>query len=179
MEDLIKHIRYLSAVTIIWIDGKDGSGKSYLATELAKKLKYNVIHVDDYLVPNQGSYFGSLKLDSLSQAINEKSKYLIVEGICLLKVREALGLKKGFDVYVKKISLEGDWADEGECNISEPPGVYIQRQQKDICKVAALCFMGKKDETIEFPSLAREIITYHYDYKPHINSDATYSRIEQ
>ena len=46
MEDLIKHIRYLSAVTIIWIDGKDGSGKSYLATELAKKLMYNVIHVD-------------------------------------------------------------------------------------------------------------------------------------
>ena len=97
------------------------------------------------MVPNQGFYFGSLKLDSLSQAINEKSKYLIVEGICLLKVREALGLKKGFDVYVKKISLEGDWADEGECNISEPPDVYIQRQQKDICKVAAICFLGKKD----------------------------------
>lgn len=57
--------------------------------------------------------------------------------------------------------------------------MYIQRQQEDICKVAALCFMGQKDETIEFPTLAREIITYYYDYKPHINSDATYSRIEQ
>ncbi|PJE80144.1 hypothetical protein CI610_00869 [invertebrate metagenome] len=160
-------------------NGKDGSGKSYLATQLAKELGHSVIHFDDYLIKNQNSYFDSLKLDNLRKAITETPKPLIVEGVCLLTIREALRFGDGFNVYVKRMSPAGYWADEDECSISESLDVYIQQKQEAINIAATISFMGisGNDETLEFPALAREIIEYHYVYKPHKISDAIYCRV--
>ncbi|MCU8395870.1 hypothetical protein M2G63_21965 [Vibrio vulnificus] len=47
----------------IWIDGKDGSGKSYLATQLGEQLEIPVLSVDDFLVRQQGFYVSSVKFD--------------------------------------------------------------------------------------------------------------------
>ncbi|MBY8070896.1 hypothetical protein KW492_21870 [Vibrio fluvialis] len=178
MDKLIEQISNAGA-DIIWIDGKNGAGKSYLAKQLAEKLGCSVIHVDEYLIENQNSYFDSLKFDSLSKDINEQTKPLIVEGVCLLKVRDALCFDGGFDVYVKRMSPAGYWADEDECSISEPPNVYIQRQQELLNRAATISCMAISSygETIEFPALAREIIEYHFDYKPHDVADFTYCRV--
>ncbi|HCM0862620.1 hypothetical protein [Vibrio parahaemolyticus] len=181
MDELIEKIIKIKP-TIIWIDGKNGSGKSFLAEKLGLKLNIPVIHVDDYLITHQNSYVASLKLDELKQTIGEALRPLIVEGVCLLKVRECLGFENGFDVYVKRMSPMGYWADEDECDISESPEIFIQQQQEILKKFSSLSVIKTTSsccDDSEFPALTREIIEYHFKYRPHEYSDVIYHRVDK
>ncbi|PMM74546.1 hypothetical protein BCT47_21410 [Vibrio splendidus] len=165
----------------IWIDGKDGSGKSYLAKQLGEQLEIPVISVDDFLVRQQGFYVSSVRFDQLRDTINQASKPVIIEGVCLLKVKEKLGIEGGLDIYVKRMSPMGYWADADECDLKVAPDDFIQSQLETLERAATIEFMGIENRgvQIEFPPLARELIEYHYSYQPHNKTDITYCRIDE
>ncbi|MCG9583552.1 hypothetical protein L1D09_18630 [Vibrio tubiashii] len=165
----------------IWIDGKDGSGKSYLAKQLSEQLEIPVLSVDDFLVRQQGFYVSSVNLDQLRDTINQSSKPVIIEGVCLLKVRENLGIEGGLDIYIKRMSPMGYWADADECDLKVAPDEFIQSKLETLERAATIDFMGieSSGEPIEFPPLDRELIEYHYSYQPHKKSDITYCRIDE
>ncbi|EGQ7704118.1 TPA: hypothetical protein PMB55_003663 [Vibrio cholerae] len=180
MVEIVEQIKNNHPDTI-WIDGKDGSGKSYLAKQLGEQLEISVVSVDDFLVRQQGTYVSSVKFEQLRDTINQARKPVIIEGVCLLKVRENLGIEGGLDIYVKRMSPMGYWADEDECDLKVAPDDFIQRQLETLERAASIEFMGieSNGEPIEFPQLARELIEYHYSYQPHKRSDITYCRIDE
>ncbi|ASG05386.1 hypothetical protein [Vibrio anguillarum] len=180
MVEILEQIKN-SHPDMIWIDGKDGSGKSYLAKQLGEQLEIPVLSVDDFLVRQQGFYVSSVKFDQLRDTIVQASKPVIIEGVCLLKVRENLGIDGGLDIYVKRMSPMGYWADADECDLEVPPDEFIQSQLEILERAATIGFMGieSSSEPTEFPPLARELIEYHYSYQPHKKSDITYCRIDE
>ncbi|HAS6253631.1 TPA: hypothetical protein RQL13_004460 [Vibrio vulnificus] len=180
MNEILEQIRKANPETI-WIDGKDGSGKSYLARQLSEQLSIPMVSVDDYLISQQGSYISSVKFEQLYQAITQAGKPVIVEGVCLLEVRKILKVESGLNIYVKRMSPMGYWADEDECDPKVTPDELIQSKIEIHERAASIGFMGIKndDKPYEFPPLARELIEYHYAYKPHQKPDITYFRVDE
>ncbi|HDY8002502.1 TPA: hypothetical protein RQK74_004469 [Vibrio vulnificus] len=166
---------------IIWIDGKDGSGKSYLARQLSEQLGISVVSVDDHLIRQQGSYVSSVKFEQLYEAIMQVGKPVIIEGVCLLEIRKKLKVEGGLSIYVKRMSPMGYWTDEDECDPKVTPDELIQSKIEIHERAVSVGFMGIESDGVpyEFPPLARELIEYHYAYKPHLNADITYFRVDE
>lgn len=92
----------MSDAKVIGVDGGLGAGKSTLAGELSRRLGFQCIHLDDYLEPHKGRYFENIDMASLQSSITAKPT--IIEGICLVKVLQALGIKEYFSIYVPGVS---------------------------------------------------------------------------
>jgi hypothetical protein len=99
---------------IISIDGVDGSGKSCLSYYLTQKTKFQYIDVDgEYLIPNLGKYVSCIKYDKLKRDIHQSlvsGDSVVVDGICISKILENIGLIANIKVYVKRLVL-GCWLD--------------------------------------------------------------------
>lgn len=149
---------------LIGVDGKDGAGKSRLAAMLGDELCIDVIHLDDYLEKNRGAYVAFLKVGELRKRIQERTRPIIVEGICLL---EALGLVTEavpeFLVYVKRCNRHGRWLDEDECAFSGSISEFIVHQR----------IIGMPP----IPSLEREVVAYHLAHRPHEIADHVHFRV--
>ncbi len=81
------------------IDGYHGAGKTTLAHELASQLRIPLINLDDFLLPQKGSFLESLRDSELSTALHARP--VLVEGVCLLAVAKYLGIKPDVHVYVQ------------------------------------------------------------------------------
>src|ERR1700675_5153879 len=90
LSDLFDQIRRLSP-GLIAVDGYHGAGKSTLTRILSASLGIRCVHLDAFLVPNQGNYVSSLKLSELSATLQEHP--VLVEGVCLMAVMERLCVK--------------------------------------------------------------------------------------
>ena len=145
---------------IIGIDGMDGAGKTWLAKHLATIVEANIIHLDPFLKPLQGSYVDyinceqvNLKLDEL---INQES-LIIVEGICLRQVAKRCSFNIDSHIYVRRISKNsGLWSDE------------------DICMP-----LKSNEELKEFYWKEHELIDYHASYRPYQYADWIFDKVEE
>jgi hypothetical protein len=81
------------------IDGYHGVGKSTTAKSLASHLRIPLIHLDDFLLPNNGGFLEYLRYAELTIALQRRPA--IVEGVCLLAVAKRLGIKPDVHVYVE------------------------------------------------------------------------------
>ncbi|RQM72701.1 hypothetical protein EHZ47_16620 [Aeromonas jandaei] len=142
---------------ILWIDGFNGSGKSSLSKAIAVKIpgECTILHMDDFLVGKQGVYFDAIRIDDLSGAIASSPRPLIIEGVCLSKIREHLGMQHGVSVYVRRISSNGLWYEEDECQIASEDMIRVDDNP-----------------------LAIELRQYHYDYQPFEKADYIFDRVE-
>lgn len=142
---------------ILWIDGFNGSGKSHLAKAIVVEMSGEcaILHVDDFLVEQQGVYFDAIRMNDLSEAIKSCPGPLIIEGVCLSKVREHLDVKHGISVYVRRVGSNGLWYEEDECQITSEDMIRVDNNR-----------------------LAIELRQYHYDYQPFEKADYIFDRVE-
>ena len=85
---------------LIGIDGRLAVGKTALANSLAAQLNCACLHVDDYLEPHTGQFFGSLRFDALLHVLHGSRGRIVIEGICLLQVLERLQRTPEYLIYV-------------------------------------------------------------------------------
>ncbi|MDD9209801.1 MULTISPECIES: hypothetical protein [Aeromonas] len=142
---------------ILWIDGFNGSGKSSLSKAIAAEIprECTILHMDDFLVEKQGAYFDAIRMDDLSGAIASSPRPLIIEGVCLSKIREHLGVQHGISVYVRRVGSNGLWYEEDECQIASEDMIRVDGNP-----------------------LAIELRQYHYDYQPFEKADYIFDRVE-
>jgi uridine kinase len=87
---------------IIAIDGRDGVGKSSLASWLGWQLGMPAVHLDLYLVRDSNPLrWRADELDLIIQSRLGNGRPIIVEGIMLLKALRTLGRTPDFLIYVR------------------------------------------------------------------------------
>lgn len=156
-EDLLAHLRAISSQTI-GIDGINGSGKTYLATQLSEDLGYPLFNVDKYLIKDQRGYVNFVKYESLKTELNNSPSF-VIDAVCLSEVLNNLNTSVNTTIYVKRCSEYGLWYEEAEydnqCNYFEPSNFDITQSP-----------------------LTKEIIKYHHSYRPFDKSDLIYTRVK-
>lgn len=151
------------------IDGFPSSGKTTLSSSLANNLDLVVVHTDDFVKKNQGSYFEHFKFDELTDYLAKTSTCLF-EGICALKILKAVNIEPDLIVYVKQMTKWG-WIHQDELEIG-----YQSQLNK---KLASLV----PDEEFSFyendqEDLLIEVAEYHRAFLPHEKADFIYERFD-
>jgi len=159
IDRLIDHISG-QAVGLITVDGRDGSGKTYLASELHKRLGSLHLTEADFRTTDLEGHFVP-ELEELKAAIGKASDdaYVIFDSCLMLSTLESLGIEADISIYVKKLSPMGLWSDVDEVGCERPRDEALKRATN----------MGATEFRIQ-------VIDYHYDYEPHLRSDVVYLR---
>jgi hypothetical protein len=89
----------ITAARVIAIDGDLGAGKSVLAEELSRILKFPCVHLDDFVMPDRGGFVEFIRYSELQTALSGRS--VVVEGICLMAVLKRLRVAPDVLVYVQ------------------------------------------------------------------------------
>lgn len=152
----------------IAIDGADGSGKSTLARELGTTLGLRIVHLDDFVDRGKGAFFEHLNLAAVAEDI-ASDKPILIEGICMLQVLEAIGVEADAIVYVKRM---GDhyWLDEGHLDPDGPLEEHLAVLRTELAPIAAK--LGESGDL----GLAEEVIRYHANYRPHEGATVAFLR---
>jgi tRNA uridine 5-carbamoylmethylation protein Kti12 len=157
---------------LVTVDGFPGSGKSTLASRLASQLSAKHIELDQFLVKNRGGYLAYLRYEELLRTINQHPK-TIVDGVCVKAVLNRIGLTESASVYVKRL-VAGIWSDG--LNLSETGSA-----QKAIANEEEIMrrFYEINGDPIPGSNLVsqldRDVLIYHFGYRPHECSTAVYA----
>lgn len=113
---------------IIGIDGPLASGKTTLAKQLALEFDFSCIHIDNFLDGSERKYYSTIKFKELKEQIESSSSPLIIEGVCLLKIFNAIKIVPDYLVYIIS-SVDGyrRKADRLETEVED----YIQMYQPE------------------------------------------------
>lgn len=172
-------------IKIITIDGKDGSGKSTVANELCLDQRFVHVNLDDsrYLDTKKGGYVDYIKNDTLLKDIQKnQGKIIILDGICILEIMSRINQIPDLKIYVKKTDKNGHWYDGLDFDYSRDPEDIIQESENDTKKFMELEMVmdGKKYPKYEYyESIFHELIRYHHNYTPDLNSDIVYENNKQ
>lgn len=163
---------------LIGVDGKDGSGKSTTAYEIAKTTGASVVSRDDFIDKGKGTFVDHLRYEEIGAAILNSNGLCIVEGVCLLDAIDRLGVTLDIHVYIKRMSKYGLWQDADECSFYGDVSDAIQHfenRQTDIRNAMDKC---RDSNAIQWkmPEFTRELIRYHARRKPHEVADYVYLR---
>lgn len=156
------------SMQVIAIDGFQASGKTTLARSLATHWNLQVISADDYLNRNQGGFFAHLKLEELSDSL-QKTTPCIFEGLCALQILEAVELSPDLMIYVKRMTIQGGWADAMEIDTSmlSSSGIVLPTQNAT---------EPLNPLQVSLRALWEEVAQYHKLYQPHKRADVFYER---
>ena len=189
IEQLLLYIKnYLNEQPlIISIDGKEGSGKSTLSKTISDKLGFVYIELDSdrYLEKNKGQYVKFISYDTLKEDITkllENRKNIVIEGICILKILNIIGIKPSIKIYIKRMSKDGHfWYDEKLFDYSKSPDEIIEQEDENLQEFIRISaeIEGKTFDPIPLEeSIFHEIIRYHFEYKPDLEADIIFERPE-
>jgi len=155
---------------LVAIDGLGGAGKTTLARRLAELAEGQSISVDDYVVPQQGSYLPHLRYDVLSRdlvaARESSAKVIVLEGLCIRSVLAKLESVPDVTVYVRRVDEYGEWTDE-----------HYFSEDNDLEEILETF---RRLETV--PGIGdhdRETARYHILEKPISRADFVYDRVRQ
>ncbi|MER8792342.1 hypothetical protein NKH71_31710 [Mesorhizobium sp. M0983] len=84
---------------IIAVDGYLGAGKTTVSVEIAARLNYSCLHIDDFLRPHEGSFLPSLRYECLESGMMKS--HVVIEGVCVLAVLRRLNLASDVLIYVR------------------------------------------------------------------------------
>ena len=164
---------------ILSIDGKDGSGKTYLSDSLSKTLNLIHINLDEFIVKKKDKYIAFINYEKLDLAIKDaliKNDIVIVDGVCVLSVLQKLKIIPKYSIYVKKTNNRGCWLDEHYFDLESSPEVVFKKDKEEIREFSKLINQKYIDD--EDDGLFQEIINYHFDFKPHIKADIIFENIQ-
>jgi hypothetical protein len=108
---------------LIAIDGRDGVGKSHLASWLSWQLGIPAVHLDLHLVRDSSPIqwrVGELKL--IIQSRLEIARPIIVEGVMVLDALKQVGSPPDFQIYIRG---------KGGHGLSNPLVEYESRQKPE------------------------------------------------
>ena len=111
---------------VVGIDGCRSAGKTWLGDTLARSTEATVVSVDGFIIPDRRTYVPNLRTDDLARCISSTLGMVLVVGVCLLGVLEAVSVQADVLIYVKRMSLHG-WGDQDECDPSEGIEYVIDR----------------------------------------------------
>lgn len=172
-EDIIEFL-ITKKPKIIGIDGKDGTGKSTLAKELSNKLSYKIICLDNYINKKQGGYFKFINLQDLKNEINlNKNNLLIIEGVMVLKIIQALNISLDFFIYTTDGIWLYDWSQEFDGKYSNMSlEEIIIEEEKLVNRVGKAMDSQAKEYKME--GFRKEIFEYTFKYKPWEKANIVY-----
>lgn len=154
----------LKSVTsgLVTFDGCDGAGKTYLARQIASAMGLTSIDLDCYLVKETGNFVSALRLDELTCAIGAalaRSPVVLLSGVCMRQVLEAIDRSDSMYVYVQRNTSTGQVADSAFIDVESGVEVGLEYIKS--------CFSG----------LDSEVYTYHRKYRPWTNADIVFVRV--
>lgn len=162
---------------VLAIDGMDGSGKSWLAERLAASIHAAHLNLDEFLNQKRGGFLDHLRYDELAAAVNRARDggAVIIEGVCVLEVLQRLGVKPSVHIYVKHLVAGCIWQPEGMLSMASVSAA-LAREEEECRRFAKLS--GDPVEAGEdlLGGLVREVIAYHYTFRPHESPDIVYER---
>lgn len=166
---------------VFGIDGKDGTGKSTLATEVCARLSWPLLSIDTLLTTKAGEYVKYIEYAKLKAFVASQSGPAIVEGVCLLEVAEHAEVALDRHTYVKRISSAGRWDDEDICDFDEPAENVIHRwndHAKRFAQIESGSGAGQSLAEDDEPCLFNELIRYHGKFKPARRADYIFENTE-
>ena len=150
----------------IGIDGINGSRKTSTANYLSDQTGIECLHIDDFLIKNQGGFLDYVRYQDLENVLAARETY-IIEGICLLQVLEKIQTEIDLLIYLKRYHL-GLWADERElCVDPEDAESFLQKERQ-----YAAMITGEADDT--GASMSDDIVRYHSKYRPQSRAQLIY-----
>lgn len=160
LDQLIKHIKERKP-RVITVDGRDGSGKSYLAAQLHAQLRGSLIKEEDYREASLAGHFVPKFGDLIRDIRGKKPDEPIIYESCFMQgILPNIGVQSDLSIYIKSISSMGLWSDEDEL-------AYLDSGVEAVAQAKA---MGGGPFRLQ-------MIEYHYRFKPHENADILYHRI--
>lgn len=132
---------------LIAIDGYHAAGKSTIAREVAARLRVPCLHLDDFLVRNQGAFLECLRYEQLSLALCQRP--VIVEGVCMLAVLRRLAVTADLFVYIRAA------------------------ERLRPAQAAAMASSDLSDRP-HYTGLSREVADYHRLFEPAQKADIVY-----
>lgn len=118
-----------------------------------------------------------IKYDILRNDINvelRNNHVVICNSICILDILSNLGVSPDLKIYCKRLSEDGEWVDSKYFNYRIPiDDIFLE-----LDNTARINFkIERKNNYIPGKSdpLLREIIRYHFKFKPDLNYDIIYT----
>lgn len=142
---------------LVTFDGCMCVGKTETARTIAQALGHPVLDLDSFLVKQQGTFFQALRLRDFSTAVADAltcSQVVLVSGVCILRVLEAVNLRAALSVYVRRLS---------------PMGIPTDLEITDAEEGALFA-----EDYPDIPAIFREVHAYHAKYRPLANADICY-----
>ncbi len=181
LADLLKD-HATAGARVFGLDGYDGCGKSSTAKELHKLCGWPVVHVDEFVPTECGSYVAHIDAAKVAKQVHESDTPTLVEGICLLAIAAKARFKLDVHVYIKRVSDAGDWADAGPCEYEGDPEAHITKLEAAECEAHLSRYVDPDNAAGEpevgFSELRKELIRYHHDYRPANSADYVFCRTE-
>jgi cytidylate kinase len=148
---------------IITVDGRDGSGKSYLGVRLQKQFGGTLIREDDYREASLAGHFVPKFIDLIGDIRGKKPDEPIIYESCFMQaILPNIGVQSDLSIYIKSMSPMGQWSDEDEL-------ACLESEAEAVTQAKA---MGANSFRIQ-------MIEYHYRYKPYERADIIYQRTPQ
>jgi len=153
---------------LVAVDGVNGTGKSRLSKIVGDALSCPVVDCDKFVRDGKQYYPEIIDLDSLGRTVRsalESKQRVVVEGIILLTVLDAMDLRPSTHLYVRHNWPLGSLTHRALLSPENSEAELID-EENEICRAA-----GIPDDA---PILARELVTYHKRLRPHELADAIF-----
>jgi len=181
VSDYIKERIKNSDINIISIDGWTDAGKSYLLENL--EVEANKLSIDNYIDKHKDQYVDVVRYVDLKNVMGGLKGLQIIEGICIQKVLEMIETTPDITIYVKRLAARVYWSEEEYVNKESAEEVF----KEDDTNLEFDVITGEKREISDAEKELTEkrqgafydLVKYHYEYTPHINSDVIYERLAE
>lgn len=173
---------------IISIDGKNGSGKSFLALNLCCRNR-NFIYFDldtHYWSSNELPYVDKIEYEMLKKNIHNtlnSNEIVILDAVCTLSILEKLSLNPKVTIYIKKLDASCRWIDGKDFDYDLDLEKVLADKKEMSRKWSELEDSDSKGAINNIPDVIEDIsydvIRYHHRYKPDEKADIIYERIDE
>lgn len=169
-----------AGISVISVDGFDGTGKSTTAKHLAAQRGVPLVGLDDHLIKGQGRFLGALRLNDIMRSFDaalKESKGVVIEGCAVAAVLKQLGRKPDFRIYQMRTSrmrsgVDNEWVREDDVLYGEKSTEQILAEMNEVAvKWAEMAGDFSDDGSGRVPGIEEELVRYHREFRPHDRAD--------